>query len=255
LRSTILPADLRRAAGAGSRRSVRSEATGTNFLFASLRSGGTEYRYALWVPPAYDPGREWPLILFLHGQAESGTDGKSMVAVGLGPAVRSRPREWPFLILFPQKPTLGSEWEEHEKGVMKMLARSRELYRVDPSRLYLTGLSGGGHGAWVLGARHPELWAAIAPVCGYGPSPFLNPLAFRGPAGRLAAPLSKTPVWAFHGQADRVLPAERTREMVAALRRAGGNPKLTIYPRVGHKAWDRAYREEGLAAWFLAHRK
>jgi predicted peptidase len=255
-RTTVSAAGLLLAACAGGPGGVRTGApVVTGFLFESLRSGGTEYRYALWIPPAYDPSREWPLILFLHGQAESGTDGKSMAAVGLGPAVRAHPEEWPFVIVFPQKPTLASEWEEHEKGVMKILAGVRRRYRVDPSRLYLTGLSRGGHGTWVLGARHPELWAAIAPVCGYGPSPFLNRLAFRGSAAELAASLSKMPVWAFHGEADSVLPAERTREMVAALRRAGGGPKVTLFPGVGHNAWDRAYREEGLAAWLLGHRK
>ncbi len=223
------------------------------FLFESFRTGGGTFRYAVYVPGAYDGTSAWPLILFLHGKGESGTDGHKMTRTGLGPAIRRRPEEWPFLVLFPQKPTEDSEWEEFEPAVMETLARVRTRYRVDPSRIYLTGLSQGGHGTWVLGARHAGLWAAIAPISGYAGSPLPDPSAFHGPASELARPLASTPVWAFHGGEDPVVPALATLDLAAALRDAGGDPRVTVYPGVKHDAWDRAYRDEGLAAWLLAH--
>ncbi|HUM02964.1 MAG TPA: dienelactone hydrolase family protein [Thermoanaerobaculia bacterium] len=227
----------------------------TGFLFESLTYGGMAYRFAVYVPRAYDGMRAWPLITFLHGKGESGTDGSSMLGEGLGPTLLARADEWPFIVLFPQKPLLDSEWEEHEEAVMEMLRTVRGRYRVDPSRLYLTGFSQGGHGTWVLGARHAGLWAALAPVCGYGSSPLPNRRAFHGPAADLAGPLAKTPVWTFHGEADKVIPAAATEELVGALRAAGATPKLTIYPGVGHNAWDRAYGDATLPAWLLSHRK
>ncbi len=227
----------------------------TGFLFDSFASGGRTFRYAVYVPRTYDGTSPWPLILFLHGKGESGTDGRKMTGTGLGSAIRRRPKEWPFLVVFPQKPTEDSEWEEFEPAVLEALARVRERYRVDPSRISLTGLSQGGHGAWVLGARHAGLWAAIAPVCGYAGSPLPDETAFHGPVSELARPIASTPVWAFHGEADPVVPVVATLEMVAAIRSAGGDPKATIYPGVKHDAWDRAYRDEGLAAWLLAQRR
>ncbi len=224
----------------------------TGFLFESLTSGGRTFPYAVYVPRTYDGTSAWPLILFLHGKGESGTDGRKMTRTGLGPAIRRRPKEWPFLVVFPQKPTEDSEWEEFEPPVMEILARVRERYRVDSSRIYLTGLSQGGHGTWVLGARHAGLWAAIAPVCGYAGSPLPDEAAFHGPVPELAQHLAPTPVWAFHGEADPVVPVAATLEMVAAIRSAGGDPKVTVYPGVKHDAWDRAYRDEGLAVWLLA---
>ncbi|MBK8978430.1 MAG: dienelactone hydrolase family protein [Planctomycetes bacterium] len=211
----------------------------TGFLARSLEHGGREHRYVLFVPPGFDPARQWPLILFLHGAGECGTDGWKQVAVGLAPAILSDVAAWPFLVLLPQKPDVHDAWEDHDELVMAMLERTRADYPVDPARIFLTGLSQGGHGTWVLGARHADRFAALAPVCGYGE-----------PAG-LAAELARRPIWAFHGEADRAVPVRQSKELVAAVREAGGHAMLSLYPGVGHNAWDRAYRDEGLARWFL----
>jgi predicted peptidase len=126
--------------------------------------------------------------------------------------------------------------------VMAVLDKTRKEYKLDDSRLYLTGLSQGGHGTWAIGARHPDLFAAIAPICGYGDK-------------SLAEKLGKMPVWSFHGDADTTVPLERSVEMDQWLKEAGTSPKLTVYPGVGHNSWDKAYREEDIGAWFLEHRK
>src|SRR5262249_11286470 len=111
----------------------------------------------------------------------------------------------------------------------------------DEKRVYLTGLSQGGHGTWMIAADHPELWAAIAPICGY-----LEPK-------RVIEKIKSIPVWCFHGEADDAVPGRQTSDLAAAAKAAGGDVKITTYPGVGHNSWDKAYREEKLGAWFLEH--
>ncbi len=145
----------------------KGDARYTGFVFSSLELGSQSYPYALYVPRSYDHRRAWPLILFLHGKGECGRDGSRQLHVGLGPELLAQPERWPFLVLFPQKPAKDDEWEQHEAAVLAMLDDVTGRYNVDPNRVLLTGLSQGGHGTWVLGARHPERWAALVPVCGY----------------------------------------------------------------------------------------
>ena len=215
----------------------------TGFLFREIGVGDRAYPYAIYVPRDYDAERSWPLLVFLNGRGECGTDGVKHLAIGLGPAIMFHPDEWPFIVLFPQKPNPESEWEDHDAAVMAMVERANSHYSIDASRCCLTGLSQGGHGTWTIGANHPEVWSALAPICGYGK-----------PAD-LAESLKGTPIWCFHGDADEAVPVSESNEIVAAINEKGGRPKLTIYPGVGHNSWDRAYREEGLAAWLLSHRR
>lgn len=211
------------------------------FHYRTLSRAGRVTPYVTYVPADYGGEAEWPLVVFLHGRGEEGTDGWKPVAVGLGPAIMLAARRWPFLALFPQKPVDRLGWPEHEWRVLEPLARVREKYRVDSTRIYLTGVSLGGFGCWMLAPRHRHLFAAIAPVCGGG-------------RPEDAAALSDLPTWAFHGDADPVVPPEHSRRMVDAVRGAGGDPRLTLYPEVGHNSWDKAYRGEPLPEWLLSHR-
>ena len=209
------------------------------FHLRRLRQGRRESPFVVYVPEGYGSSTAaWPLVVFLHGRGEEGTDGWQPVAVGMGPALMLEPHRWPCLALFPQKPRDRLGWTEHEWRILEPLAQVREAYRVDPARVLLTGVSLGGYGCWMLPPRHPELFAAIAPVCGGGRPDD-------------AAALADLPIWAFHGEADAVVPASQSRRMVEAVEAAGGSPRLTLYPGVGHNSWDRAYREERLAEWLL----
>jgi predicted peptidase len=161
--------------------------------------------------------------------------------VGLGPAIMLAPDRWPFLVVFPQKPRDRHGWLEHEELALGALARTRDEWTVDPARLYLTGVSLGGFGSWTMGARRRDLFAAIAPVCGGG-----DP--------EDSADLASLPTWAFHGEADTVVSPRHSVRMAEAVRAAGGDPKLTLYPGVGHDSWDRAYREERVPEWLLEQR-
>ncbi|HEX5051175.1 MAG TPA: hypothetical protein VFZ65_05350 [Planctomycetota bacterium] len=209
----------------------------TGFLDKTLTVGGEEHRYVVYVPPGYTKTKPWPLLVFLNGMGECGTDGRKHVEVGLGPAMAKDPQRWPFVVVFPQKPDPLSQWIDHEEMVMAMLAATEQDYAIDGRRRFLTGLSQGGAGTWALGAKHEDVWAAIAPVCGYGK-----------PA-EVAAALKHMPIWAFHGLDDKTVPARQSKDLVAAVEAAGGTPLLTLYENTAHNSWDRAYRESGLAEW------
>jgi len=208
-------------------------------------------RYAVWLPDGYDPAKAWPVIVFLHGSGECGTDGLRQTEVGLGPALRRDPERWPFIVLLPQKPDQQSMWEDLTGMVFVELNEVRSEFHIDEDRIYLTGLSRGGRGTWAIAAEHPEAWAAIAPICAHG-----------DPA--LGAEVALLPIWAFHGADDDVNAPEQSLLLVEAARveRAhrreaglpvsGPEPRLTIYPQTNHNSWDRAYAEPDLPAWFLS---
>lgn len=241
----------------------RAQGTPTGFLFKTLKHGDRDYKYAVYVPREYDPARAWPTIVFLHGAGESGTDGLKPVIQGIGSAIQWNAEAWPFLVVIPQKPEIRHQWEQHEPAVMEMLKQARNDYRVDADRIYLTGLSQGGHGAWVIGASTADTWAAIAPICGYAGKftrrdpdlPADLPQPFTGTPDDIGKALNDVPLWAFHGDADPIVPVQETKDLVAAVEKAGGKPRMTLFPGVDHNSWDKAYREMDLAAWFLSHRR
>jgi predicted peptidase len=157
--------------------------------------------YAVWLPPGYTKSRRWPAVVFLHGSGECGTDGRAQTRVGLGPALQSHPERWPCVVFFPQKPTVEFEWEERESEdlLLAMLDRFFHDYRVDRHRVALVGMSQGGHGVWMMGARHPGLWTCLVPVCAYGRARTVSPRVIR------------LPVWAFHGMRDHTVEPNDTR--------------------------------------------
>jgi predicted peptidase len=217
----------------------------TGFLFHTVHAGAAEHAVAVYVPRSYekDPERKWPVIVFLNGSGECGVDGQKHLAVGLAPAIMLDRDAWPFICVFPQKPTQRTAWLDHDELVMAALDQTLASYSTDASRVYLTGLSQGGRGAWEIAARHPERFAAIAPICGWG-----DPDA-------LAPALKSMPTWAFHGEKDTAVPPSGSKNLVAAMEKLGASPRprLTLYPDAGHNSWDKAYRDEKLGEWFLRH--
>lgn len=131
---------------------------------------------------------------------------------------------------------------------MAILGEVQKAYKTDPKRVYLTGLSMGGYGTWSLAAAHPDKWAAIVPVCG-GVSG--GPKAYPEAAQKI----KDIPTWVFHGDQDSAVPVKFSRDIVAALKEAGGAPKYTEYPGVAHNSWDKAYGEKELWTWLLAQKK
>src|SRR5659263_118483 len=184
-------------------------------------------------------GKPSPMIVFLHGSGERGTDLEKVKAWG-PPAIVEKNPDFPFIVVSPQCPE-GQWWNTYLlKGMIDdVLAK----YNVDKSRVYLTGLSMGGFGAWELATTFPDYFAAVAPICGGG-----NPL--------LVSKLKNTPVWVFHGKKDTSVPEQQSAIMVDALKKIGADVEYTVLPEGGHSdAWIYAYDKAGLFDWFLKHQK
>jgi predicted peptidase len=209
----------------------------TGFLDRSVAFNGRERRFIVYVP--LGTAEPLPAILFLHGRGECGADGLFQLINGLMPAIVEKRSVWPFLAVFPQKAEADAEWFDERPMLEAVLSAIDKEFRVDPHRRYLTGLSQGGRGSLRLAKRLPWQFAAVAAVCGWA-----DPLV----AGQ---ELKDIPVWLFHGEDDTVIPCERSKEIASAIETAGGTCKLTLYPGVGHNAWEKAYQNEGLADWFL----
>jgi len=209
----------------------------------------TTYRfdYLLFLPKDYeiDKTKRWPLILFLHGAGERGKDVNMVAKHGPPKIVGGRP-DFPFIVVSPQCPP--DQWWSAE-GLVKLLDEAESSLRVDPERIYLTGLSMGGFGTWQLGLQHPERFAAIVPICGGGEARNVR-MAARNPA------FKTLPIWAFHGAKDPVVPVAESERMVEAVKSAG-NPdvRLTVYPDELHESWIPAYADEELYRWFLQHKR
>ncbi|PWF42109.1 phospholipase [Massilia glaciei] len=196
--------------------------------------------YLAFLPKTYSAkGAPVPLIIFLHGSGERGTDLNKVKAWG-PPAIVEKDPNFPFMVVSPQVPD-GQMWESF--ALKGMLDNVLAKYNVDKRRVYLTGISMGGYGAWELAMRYPDYFAAIAPICGGGWT-------------RFAERVKGIPTWVFHGAKDDAVPEQESAAMVAAIRAAGGDPKYTVLPEGGHvDAWVHAYDKAGLFEWFLQQRK
>jgi predicted peptidase len=197
--------------------------------------------YLVHLPPGYgeDATRRWPLILFLHGIGERGSDVEKVKIHGIAKIVEEQPG-FPFVAVSPQCPA-GSSWWPHEVEPLKaLLDHILATHAVDPTRVYLTGLSMGGYGVWALGSAYPDLFAAIAPICG------------GGDVDTVCA-LKDVPVWAFHGDLDTVVLLSESQKLVDALQACGGNVQLTIYPGIKHDSWTQTYDNPALYQWFMSH--
>jgi predicted peptidase len=196
-------------------------------------------RYLLFLPAGYgEDEQQWPLILFLHGMGQCGSDLEKVKEHGIPKIVESR-KDFAFIAVSPQCPE-GEFWSSDV--LINLLDEVTDRYAVDADRIYLTGLSMGGFGTWYLACEYPQRFAAIAPICGGG-----EPLA--------ASRLKDVPVWAFHGAKDKVIPVKGSKEMVQALKDCRGDAKLTVYPDTGHDSWTQTYDNQELYNWFLKHRK
>jgi predicted peptidase len=215
---------------------------------ARLRISRTvETQYLLYLPQDYDTkGRQrWPLMLFLHGAGERGTN-IPRVAIHGPPKLAKQGKEFPFILVAPQCPD-GQVWEN--EALLQLLEHVTKRHAVDTNRVYLTGLSMGGYGTWKLAVAHPEKFAAIVPICGGGQTIDVM-LAGRERGGALKT----LPIWAFHGAKDPVVPLEESERMVNAFKRLGAKEvKLTVYPEAQHDSWTETYNNPELYEWLLKH--
>lgn len=232
----------------------------TGFLNRSVVLNGTTYRYQIFVPATYTPTQRWPVILFLHGAGERGSDGYIQTQVGLAPAIRQNASRFPAIAVFPQSPAESSWTGTIARMALAALDQTMGEYQTDPARVYLTGLSMGGNGTWYIAYRNPKRFAAIAPICGW-----IRPERWKeadpvvpADSGEIfsafARQLRQTPTWIFHGEVDPVVPVEESRAPFAALRATGAPVQYTEVPGTGHNSWDPAYGSPRFWAWLFAQR-
>jgi predicted peptidase len=174
----------------------------------------------------------------LHGAGERGDD-LELVKMHGPPKLIAGGQAYPMVVIAPQCPRNLSWYPDAVAGLTREVASK---YKIDPQRIYLTGLSMGGYGTWATAAKYPELYAALAPICGGGDPD-------------QADKLKHLPIWAFHGAKDSVVPLSRSQQMVDAVRAAGGNPQLTIYPDAEHDSWTETYNNPALLEWMLQQRR
>ena len=234
-----------------------SARTQTGILFRTATVDGHSYRYEVYVPPGGPPRHKWPVILFLHGIGHRGQYPRGSSESVLARLFLGYQKPPHAVIVFPRCPT-DATWLEPrmEKLALTALQQSVQEFHGDPRRVYLTGLSMGGYGVWFIASRNPDRFAALAPVCGGIRAPQTVPLSAVSttsePYADIAKKIGKTPVWIFHGSADKVISVDESRQMVTALKANGGNVRYTEYPGVGHNSWDKAYAEPELIAWLLS---
>jgi predicted peptidase len=236
----------------------------TGFLDRTATVNASAFKYQVYVPAAY-PGsnQRWPVIVFLHGAGERGTDGLFQTAIGLGNALRRGAARYPAIIVFPQTPT-DSVWiGAPADAAMVALDQTLAEFRTDPDRVYLTGLSLGGNGTWNLAAKHPDRFAAIAPICA-----FVTPFR-RLPGSRaivdadtgdamfaaLARKIGRVPTWIIHGEIDPVVPVAESRRAADALKKAGGDVRYTEIIGGDHNVWDVTYASPQFVDWLFAQRR
>jgi len=228
------------------------------FSEGAVEHSGRDYRFRLLQPKAVASGGSFPLVVFLHGVGERGSDNLAqlrhlpelMVTEGFE-------KKFPCFLLAPQCPKddlwTNQDWKgkkilplpaESNAALAAVIVQIQRVLKDNPSidrnRIYLTGLSMGGCGAWELAMRKPEWFAALAPVCG-------------GADPQQAKRLLGMPIWAFHGDQDDVVVTDWSRDMIAALWALDARPapRYTEYQGVGHGSWDRAYQGEELLPWLF----
>ena len=215
---------------------------------------GTVVKYRWSAPEKIEAGKSYPLVLFLHGSGERGSDNAAQTKHGVRPILEGAEKlGQPVFLIAPQCP-LGRWWSpinsqtgllaDADKpnpllaAILALVDDSEAKNPIDPKRFYVTGLSMGGFATWDLLGRVPDRIAAAIPICGGG-----DPT--------LAERFKDVPIWAFHGEMDASVPVLRTHEMIAALEKTGGKPKSTFYPGVNHDSWTRTYNDPAVIRWML----
>lgn len=231
-----------------------------NRLAARLRTGQHAYtfvgqlangrtarlNYLLFLPASYgqDPQVTWPLLVFLHGSREVGRDINRVRRAILPQIVEENP-DFPFIVVSPQSPTMQRGWYPSLDAIEALLDALQAELAIDPDRIYLTGLSMGGYGAWALAMDDPDRFAAIVPVVG---GYFYN-------ARQLCA-LKDKPIWVFGARLDRNVPLRESERVVNALKACGGVPRFTVFENADHDlGWELAYRTTELFEWLLQQRR
>lgn len=203
--------------------------------------------YLAITPANFRSQRRWPLILSLHGSEQRGND-LNLLKVNGPPKYALNHPDFPFVVVAPQLAP-GKIW--NADAVAGLARQLIARFKIDPARIYLTGLSTGGYGVWDAAMKYPERFAAVAPVSGGG-----STVIPKHAEGAQLDALRSLGVWAFHGGSDSVVDPGESQRMVGELQRIGaGDVRLTIYPGAPHDIWNQVYDSPALYDWFLQHQR
>ncbi|MGZ3711577.1 MAG: carboxylesterase family protein [Bdellovibrionota bacterium] len=213
-----------------------------HFVRGTFHTKTISYPYSIYLPENIDPSESLPVILFLHGAGESGTDGVLPTKVGIGPALLKFPQRYRAIVVMPQTQRKYSWDPAASKAAMKIAEHAITTYNGDRSRVYLTGVSLGAWASWRLAAKYPHAFAGLVPVSS-------------GWESRAAAiAVRHIPIWAFANDFDIIAPAFLAGNMIKATREAGNrDAHITHYPSFSHDSWDRAYAEPKLPSFLFSH--
>jgi len=214
---------------------------------------GETLLYRLFVPNNYDGKKKYPLVVYLHGGGGRGTDNLKQIQGGNGYLIdfftqAETQSRYPSLLVAPQSP-MQEGWIEYDsitptrqlRLVFELIRDLQRSYSIDSSRLYVSGQSMGGFGTFAIISEHPNMFAAGVALCGGGDE-------------SKVARLAGTPMWAFHGEKDEAVSVERSRTIVAAIRKAGGQARYTEYAEADHLIWSKVVKEPHLLSWLFAQR-
>lgn len=233
----------------------------TGFAERTLVDSGTTYRYQVFVPTGYTAAKKWPVVLFLHGSGEIGTDNVKQLSVGLGPVVRAQAATFPAIVVFPQ---LTRSTEGSAQLMVRLadasLRQTMAEFSVDSTRVYETGISMGAYLGWQLPVQSPSRFAALVPIAGgmcigcvVGPP---EPADRTSVYATVATRLKSMPIWYFHGAVDSSDPVATARSIAQVLQQYGVPLKYTEYPDANHQqTWERAYADPALWSWLFAQRR
>ncbi len=215
----------------------RAETIERQYTISTELTRTVTYEYLVVLPENFQPDQKLPLVLFLHGSAERGNHLENVKKKG--PFKKMEELKLRAILVAPQCPK-GQSWTS--EVLADLLDEVENKYRIDTARIYVTGLSMGGNGTWKLATHQPERFAAIAPIC-----------AGRDPSE--VHKLAKLPIWAFHGELDDVIPLEKAKKMIDAVKKAGGTPKFTVYPGVRHDSYTSTYNNPEFYEWLFAQKR
>jgi predicted peptidase len=198
------------------------------------------YKYLVYTPGDYSNNSEkkWPLIIYLHGRSACGSNFDKVRRYGL-PFFMDRGMQLDAIVAAPQCPE-GKNWVA-DNWFMPFLNDIKDKYNIEAERIYLTGMSLGGFGAFSIAIKYPDVFAAVVPLCGGGQP-------------TIVCPMKDIPTWVFHGDKDELVPLKRSQEMVEALEKCGGNPKFTVLKGQPHDI-HRTYNNPELYEWMLKQSK
>ncbi len=231
----------------------------------SYKQGTLGYR--VLYPENFDPSKKYPLVYFLHGAGERGTDNEKQLVHGSKLFLNTNNRQdYPAIVVFPQCPSddywanVSREVNEETgkrdfifakkgkptkamQGTLSLIDSLVALSHVDKTRVYISGLSMGGMGTFELVSRRPNTFAAAMPICGGD-----NPKSVKNY-------VKKLPFWVFHGAKDDVVPPKFSQQMVDALKARGGTVRFSLYPDANHNSWDSAFAEPEFLSWLFSQSK